>query len=218
MTTQYYNIVPGQHIPNVDAGLIYGVVPVQWMSFTGEHMDTYNQLDWTVTNQVDVSHYEIERKLSDSGNFETIGKLLSMGDETEVVDYNYPDYDLEYTGVYYYRIKQIDNDGEYSYTDIIAIDVIVERPDAPAARMYPNPMVDAYTLEVNTFSDNSDINYIILDADGKLVTQQTSLAERVVPGKHIFIMSADKLAPGIYTMRINVGANVITKKMIVVSN
>jgi len=143
---------------------------------------------------------------------------LSHGEETEVVTYAYQDYDVEQSGVYYYRIKQLDNNGDYSLTDIIAIDVIDTRPKTPKASIYPNPMVDAYSLEVKSYKDDSEVSYVILDADGKLVTQRTSLAKDVVAGTHIFMMSADKLAPGIYTMRINVDYHVITKKMIVVSN
>ena len=218
MTTKYYNIVSGAHVPHVDAGLIFGVVPVEWVSFTGENQGSFNQLDWSVASQIDVSHYEVQRSINGVSEFETIGKILSYGSSSEIVGYEYQDYDISRTGQYYYKIKQVDLDGHSSYTEVIVIDIAPIQVELPRASVYPNPMVDDFTLEVETFEDGLNIEYVIMDVDGKLVTKQTRLAETVTAGKHIFLLSAKDLVPGIYTMRINTGPVVVNKKLIVVSN
>ena len=199
MTTQYYNIVPGAHVPNVDAGLIFGVVPVEWMSFTGENQGSFNQLDWSVASQIDVSHYEVERSIDGVSEFETIGKILSYGSSSEVVEYEYQDYDVARAGQYYYKIKQVDLDGNSSYTEVIVIDISPIRVELPKASVYPNPMVDDFTLEVETYEDGLTIEYAIMDVDGKLATKQTRLAETVTAGKHIFMLSAKDLVCLLYT-------------------
>ena len=218
MTTQYYNIVSGQHLPNVDAGLIFGVVPVEWVEFTCENLERFNQLDWQVASQIDVSHYEIERSVGDITSFTTIGKILSYGSSAEIVSYDYQDYDIERSGEYYYRIKQIDLDGNFSYSEVIVIEIESKVITSPKVNIYPNPLVDDFSLEVETYTDGLAIGFAIFDVDGALVQKQKSLAENLPTGKHIFMLNARDLAPGIYTMRVTSGLSVTNKKLIVVSN
>ena len=79
-------------------------------------------------------------------------------------------------------------------------------------------MIDEFSLEIETFEDGLNINYAIMDVEGKLVQKHTNLAESIAAGKHIFMLSAKDLTPGIYTMRISTGALVVNKKLIVVNN
>ena len=79
-------------------------------------------------------------------------------------------------------------------------------------------MADEFTLEVETYVDGLPIEYTIMDVDGKLVTKRTSLTEAVSAGKHIFLLSAKELTPGIYTMKLSAGNTIVNKKLIVVSN
>jgi len=218
MTTAFYNIVPGEHIPNVDAGLVFGAVPVEWMTFDGENRESFNHLEWSVTSQINVSHYEVERSINNAGNFTSIGKVLAIGESSEVIFYDYEDYDIEETGTYYYRIKQLDLNGDASFTDVVVIEIEAEIRIETTAAIYPNPLVADYTLEVELGEDAVDLSYEIYDADAKLVTRSTILAESLMQGKHIFMMSAQELTPGIYTMKISAGRSLINKKMIVVSN
>jgi len=218
MTTKYYNIVPGEHIPNVDAGLVFGAVAVDWVDFVGENRNTFNLLEWKVTNESNVSHYEVQRSLDNVGGFETIGKVLSFGNSNEIVDYEYEDYDIEKSANYYYRIKQLDINGAYSYTDVITIEIKSDRVTRIKALVYPNPMVNEFTLEIDIPQDDVTLEYELLDTDGKLVRSNTQLNSNINAGKHIFMIDVSDLTPGIYNIRLNAGQASVNKKLIIVSN
>jgi len=126
-TTKYYNVTSGEHIGFVDAGLILGAVPVTWLDFRGS----------LANNNI---HYEIERSLASSQEFETIGKVLSQNLGINELNYLYEDYDISSSGTYYYRIKQIDLDGSYSYSETIAIEIQARFGQAKAS-IYPNPII-----------------------------------------------------------------------------
>ena len=218
MTTKYYDVKAGEHTAHVDAGLILGVVPVTWSDFYGEQRTGHNWLQWDLAMEFNVSHYEIERSINSINDFTSIGKTLSLGDSSAPSSYNFEDYNIFEVGVYYYRIKQHDINGDYSYSEIIALDTRAVRFSPASAKIYPNPSIGEFSLEIDVFEDQASIDYMIYNSNGVLATAKKSLAKSVSFGSHIFLVDETQLTPGVYTIHLNIGSTVLQKKLIVINN
>ncbi|MCZ2140946.1 MAG: lamin tail domain-containing protein, partial [Bacteroidia bacterium] len=76
-------------------------------------------LKWNTINEINVSHFEIEKK-DMQGNFQKISSIKAKGNSKE--EQNYSDIDFSpYSGVNYYRLKTIDHDGKYTYSNIVRV-------------------------------------------------------------------------------------------------
>jgi hypothetical protein len=95
-------------------------LPVTWLDFVA-HENEFGEvvLDWSTASEKDNEKFEIERSV-DGMNFERLGSTLGNGTTTAISKYQYIDrFPLE--GLTYYKIKQIDFDGNYDYSNMVAI-------------------------------------------------------------------------------------------------
>ena len=109
------------------------VLPVALINFTAA-IETCNtvMLNWKVANAVDFSHFEIERS-TDGINYRQVALVFY---DNAFTDYTYKD-NNPVTGIYYYRLKMIDNAGTYKYSSIIS--VRVNSCNDRIILLYPNP-------------------------------------------------------------------------------
>ena len=99
--------------------------PVTLSSFDAELMkENRITLNWTTASEINSSHFEIERKLERQEDFEYIGKVAAATESTNNLNYNFLDrpYSPEETYVYY-RLKMVDLDGSFEYSDIKAVKI-----------------------------------------------------------------------------------------------
>ncbi|MBL7763581.1 MAG: T9SS type A sorting domain-containing protein, partial [Chitinophagaceae bacterium] len=109
------------------------IIPVKWISFKGSITEGQHvRLDWKVA-EYEVSGYEIE-KSTDAVSFTKIGTVPAQGDGLN--SYHFTDELL--TQKAYYRIKQIDNSGTFSYSAII----LIQNKQDNKVTLYPNPVID----------------------------------------------------------------------------
>ena len=111
-------------------------VPVELTSFTGIANNGTVELNWTTASETNNQMFEIQRQSSGS-EFTTIGFVSGHGTTTETQQYNYVDRTVS-TGIYSYRLKQIDFDGTYEYSDAVEVDVQAPLEFA-LDQNYPNP-------------------------------------------------------------------------------
>ncbi len=212
MTTKVYNLMPGQHIPNVDAGIVYSVLSVEWLNFWGENRGAHNFLEWQVSDDLDVSHYEIERSLESADNFEFLAKELSLQRENAIT-YNFEDFDIEAASVFYYRIKEVNIDGSYEYSKIISIS---REENDLSIDVYPNPVVDELTLDLSSDKFVSELKVDIYNAQGQLMQNNAVIDLDVPKGRKLYKLAVSKYPPGVYTLNINMDGFESTKKVLVV--
>lgn len=94
-------------------------LPLDWLAFTATPFPRRVELQWVTTNQVNTSHFEIQR--SDNAlQFKSIGTLPAAGFASYPISYPFVDKN-PLNGISYYRIKQIDFDGAYSFSDVRAV-------------------------------------------------------------------------------------------------
>ena len=218
MTTNFYDIQSGEHQANVDAGFIVGTVPVEWLGLTVTGNNRSNLITWNLAMELNVSHYEVERSINNIATFEKIGEVLSLGDSFEETAYSFNDFDLEETGAYYYRAKQVDKNGEFSYSEIAVIEVKAETGKTLTAGIFPNPSNGQFALEVETGNEIDELNFEIYNSNGQLVRTKNQLGAGLETGKHIFIVDDLKLTPGVYNLKLTAGNNLIYKKLLIVRN
>ncbi len=130
-------------------------LPVRLISFSGKKIESGNQLNWLTANEINASHFEIER--SENGKvFEKIGEVKANGGPAEKVNYEFVDQvpppgvgATDASGLY--RLKMIDFDGKFDYSKIISI-----KNDASQfskLKIYPNPAISV--LNIENMSENT---------------------------------------------------------------
>ncbi|WP_175489268.1 T9SS type A sorting domain-containing protein [Neolewinella agarilytica] len=161
-------------------------LPLDFISFSAEKIKTGNQLNWEIGNQTDNSHFEILRG-SDLSDFQSIGRVE---DEAGRNDYQFLDTRVA-NQTLYYKIKQVDIDGRFSFSNIISME---SGPESLV--LYPNPVG-----QNEYFNIESQKGYEIFNSKGILLKSGTEK-----------IIKMD-LAKGVYFVKQNGSSRV--KKFIV---
>lgn len=170
-----------------NASLDCTVLPVRWLAFEAELVDTEVALHWTTASVQDNDHFDIERS-QDGIQFEPIGAVPAVGFSQGASHYEFLDR-APHTGLNYYRIRQVDLDGTFSFSQIRVIDLL-RRNDGILA--LPNPgsgLVDIRLTDIGSVAFLS-----VLDATGREVLR------RSVTSDHIGF-DASSLASGSYVLR-----------------
>ncbi|MGB3130766.1 MAG: T9SS type A sorting domain-containing protein [Saprospiraceae bacterium] len=123
-------------------------------------------------------------------------------------DYVYDDYDLSLDGIYYYRIKQVDKDGLYTYSKVIAIKK--SNNHLLNVEIYPNPVREIMKVEIEIGMDGN-IESEILDETGRTVLEP-SFAGYKKSGKFSFDIDLGILASGTYILKIKNPHGIVNKK------
>lgn len=94
-------------------------LPLDWLSFTATSFPEKVDLQWVTTNQVNTSHFEVQRS-ENALQYHSIGTLPAAGYASYPITYDFADHKPLY-GTTYYRIKQVDFDGAYTFSEVKAV-------------------------------------------------------------------------------------------------
>ncbi len=133
--------------------IAYNSVPVELTSFNASTNGDGNiNLNWSTATETNNQGFEIERK-SINNEFEKIGYVTGYGTTTEPKSYSFTD-DKISTGKYSYRLRQIDFDGTFEYSNEIEIEVSI--PNEYFLRQnYPNPFNPTTKIKYTISSDGN---------------------------------------------------------------
>ncbi len=189
------------------ANLVTGPVPVTLIQFNGQLQQNTAQLYWKVENEINFSHYQIERSIN-GNHFIAIGTVTARGVSLPT-NYHFTDDQLPGNPVIYYRLKMIDMDGHYRYSNSIILrkNLITQNK---LVSINPNPFVNKLTLQYESVT-NEDILAGIFNSKGQLVKQ---LKFTATTGTNQFYISGSQLASGVYTLRLKTNSQVIIQKII----
>jgi len=132
---------------------------------------------------------EIERLLEDENEFTQIGEVIGAGNSNSLVDYSFVDESAVPVGNHCYRLKQVDFDGQYEYSEVQCVSLKGEK----TASIYPNPFTNEIIITDYATETASEVE--VTDLQGNVLIQ-ASLDSDV---NHI---SAADLAPGTYFVRV----------------
>jgi hypothetical protein len=194
----------------LDNFAIYGmiIVPVELTSFAAVIADDNVQLNWTTATEINNQGFEVERSTA-NGEFEKVGFVPGHGTTTDIQTYSYVDSKVA-SGNYTYRLKQIDFNGTFEYSDVVAVEVTVPL-EFTLEQNYPNPFnpstVIKYSIPENGF--------VTLDVYNLLGEKVGSLVNGVQEaGRYEINFDASNLASGIYVYSLKAGSFTSVKKML----
>lgn len=176
----------------ISAGPSGEVLPLDLLSFNGTNKGEYNQLNWITDNEVNFSHFELE-KSRDGYNYETLTNIPSNGLSNVRNSYSFNDNNP--SQINYYRLKSIDLDGSYSYSNVIVIETKLE---TNIGTLYPNPTSDIIKYSFNS-ETNEKLEIKVLDVVGKVVLRVETELE---VGNNTIPISLSELPSGTYTIQI----------------
>lgn len=193
--------IPGNSSSTGPIGVSFNdpVLPVSLIRFDATAKNGYNLIHWTTAYETQAHHFEIESSY-DNVSYEKLESILAKGESSESSDYFYKDYTSVNETTIYYRLKQIDNNGEVSFSKIIT----VTNNQKLTLKVYPNPANNSLFVE-------SSVPYnqlALVDLLQKPILTFTKTNEN-----NQFDISS--IAPGVYFLIIHFDNTVVAQKLIV---
>lgn len=149
-----------------------GALPVRWISFTAKRLHESILLNWSTSMEVNNSHYEIECS-EDGLSFSKVARVDAVSFVSNVNSYSFLDNNPPFSNAYY-RVRQVDKDGTFSYSSIISVDInLLEQ-----FKSWSNSELGILYLQVPQSLQGASLLQVY-DASGKLV-----LNRQVLPGKN----------------------------------
>ncbi len=171
------------------------IIPVELTSFTASVNNNDVTLNWATASELNNNGFQVERK--SNGEFEPIGFVPGFGTTSETKTYSFSDANLN-PGVYSYRLKQIDYDGSFEYSDPVEVTIIV--PDVYSLHQnYPNPF-NPTTKITFTLAANANVTLKVFDILGQEV--MTLINNDLTAGVHNYDFDAASFNSGVYFYRI----------------
>ncbi len=178
------------------------VLPVELISFSGYHENRMNYLNWNTATELNNDKFIVERSTDLSEEFVAIAEVKGAGTTNQPSDYAAVDSNPE-NGVNYYRLKQVDFDGSFEYSNVIAIASEYGEDYA----LYPNPTKDYLNYAFNSDKKQS-VTIILKDLMGRVVAQYS---EDVSEGNAAIQLDLTSLVAGNYFITVFHGNNEVIK-------
>ncbi len=185
---------------------VIGALPVELTTFTAELENEETLLSWTTASELNNEGFEIQRSM-DARSWEKIGWIKGAQNSQLEKQYNYIDRKPE-VEMNYYRLKQLDFDGEFEYSDLVN----VELRKKGILILIPNPSLHYRELSFTIQQPASEVFLQIYDSRGKEVYREDLGAKS--KGNHE-VKLQEKFPPGIYTITIQQKEEVEFVKMMV---
>ncbi len=167
------------------------VVALDLTRFTGQQVNDMINLNWTTANEINVSHFEVERSV-DGNTFSQIGSVNSIGNNSNT----YTNYQLTdpspLKGINFYRLKQVDKDGQFKYSAIVP--VVFNYSIVKELKINPNPVINQLNIAL-TLSESASLVCKIYTAEGR---QVKVLYARSATGRNIVSSDVSDLSAGMY--------------------
>lgn len=217
VTPGSYNVTitnpDGQSLTGVNLLEITDPVPVELTSFSGTAIGSSVKLIWNTATEVNNYGFEIERTAQSTERqaWEKIGFINGSGNSNSPKSYTYEDKNLT-AGKYSYRLKQIDNDGQFEYSKTIGVDLNGVKK-FELSQNYPNPFNPNTTIKFN-IPEAGNVKLSLFDILGQEL--RTLVNEFKESGVHTINFDASELNSGMYIYKIESNGNTLTRKMTLV--
>jgi uncharacterized delta-60 repeat protein len=183
-------------------------LPVELTSFTASTTGSTVKLNWQTATEVNNYGFEILRS-AQNDKWEKIGFAQGHGNSNSPKEYSFTD-NPKGGNSFKYRLKQIDFDGKYEYSDVVEVNL--GTPANFAVRQnYPNPFNPTTKIKYQ-LPQNSFVTIKVFDAIGREV--KTLVNQHETTGFHEISFNGKELSSGMYIYRIQSGKFIQTKKML----
>jgi hypothetical protein len=186
-----------------DAGVIGVITLPARLEFSAIKQGTAARLNWKVTQEDNVARYELERS-SDGSNYLTVNSQSRSGNNL------YQHIDIQpVQGLNYYRVKIVDNDGRYSYSEVRVL--LFGRNGQ--VLVFPNPATEVVFVQLPENWQHTKVKLDLYNQAGQLV-----LSKQQVQANQVEKLNVSHLARGIYTLRLQSEEKNVEVRKIQLSN
>jgi hypothetical protein len=182
------------------------VLPVELVSFTAKKVGTINVLNWQTASEKNNSHFDIERSINGENNWTSIGTVKGNGNSVITQNYNFTDNTP--LSISYYRLKQIDFDGRFEYSNVVS--VIGKSSKFNIASIAPNPTKESSNILLES-ATNETVSVTLFDVSGRVVLSQNA---SITEGPNFLTLNMMQLNNGIYFMTIRNKDAVLNQRII----
>ena len=189
-------------------------LPVELSSFSAVQLGTSVLLIWKTETEINNYGFDVERTDDFNGStqqWKKVGFVVGNGNSSSPKNYSFKD-DPAVGSKYYYRLKQIDSDGQTEYSNIISVDIKVPNQYA-LYQNYPNPFNPTTNITYNLPSDGN-VTLKIYDMLGSEVI--TLINDNQKTGVYTIPFNASDLASGIYICKMSSGNYSSSIKMMLI--
>lgn len=169
-------------------------LPVAWLYFKGKTVAKDNILEWATANEQNSKQFDVERSLNGT-SFNKIGIVRAAGNSNQTNTYQYTDQNIDRLNseAMFYRLKQIDIDGKFKYSNIVRLRY--SENNIVNTIVYPNPTRGSVTIVVG---DNALVGSaaVLYDINGRLL-------ENIKITANTQAIDLSKYVNGIYFIRLN---------------
>jgi hypothetical protein len=154
--------------------------------------DSKGLLNWTTSTEQNNKGFEVQKSVGNGQDFRTIGFVGTRakdGNSNTEISYSFEDADIKAGTMHYYRLKQVDFDGKFTYSAIKSI-----KPGSIESNLsvYPNPSQGSFTL--TTGAASGKVNVFLLDNTGRVINQYMNVSSSNT--------KFNNLKKGFYTLKI----------------
>ncbi len=178
-------------------------VPVELISFNASSNGEIVFLNWKTATEVNNYGFEVERASSLTSpilSWERIGFVSGNGNSNSPKEYNFTDKSHKQCGLYLYRLKQLDADGKFEYSEVV--EVMIEAPISYTLNQnYPNPFNPSTTIEYALPMD-SKVSLELYSIVGEKIADLVNLEQSTGFYAYQFSISNLKLTSGIYLYKL----------------
>ena len=190
------------------------LLPVTYTSFTATVASNNNvELNWTTENEINNSHFEVERSFGNGEGFTSIGsvsKSALLGAGKHAYRYSDDAKELKGRGVIFYRLKQVDVDGKYKYSEVLAVKL--QSKNDGSLQVFPNPFADKLELRFSVSVD-AMAEIRIVSVTGKVVLINRT---RVNKGPvQVKVGGLQQLTPGAYIAQLVIDGTVLESQKVI---
>ena len=183
-------------------------LPVELTSFAAKVQGTSVKLEWKSATEVNSYGYEIQKKTGEN-NWTKVGFVEGAGNSNSPKKYSFVDKNLVGGTKFVYRLKIIDIDGSFEYSDEINVEVKPSKFEL--MQNYPNPFNPTTNIRF-TLPESQNVKLDVYNMLGEKVA--TLLDRKMEAGFHSVNFDASQLSNGIYIYRLQAGNNVQVRKML----
>jgi hypothetical protein len=171
------------------------LLPLSFLDFSAVENEGKTFLSWVTASEYQNDYFDIEKSV-DGNLFYSIGKVNKSSSNLQNAKYSFIDAGISST-IVYYRIKQIDLDGKFSYSTVINLKR--KTSDTKLISIYPNPIHDKINIRLKAISNSTSVLKITNEFGQLVYTQSVKL----VNGQNeMVITKPNNLTKGVYTLQI----------------
>jgi Secretion system C-terminal sorting domain len=186
-------------------------LPVELTIFTAKASGNEVQLNWETKTEVNNYGFDVEKRVNE-GEWNSIGFVEGNGNSNSPKEYSFIDKELFAGGSKFnYRLKQIDTDGSFSYSDEVEVEIVPDEYEL--SQNYPNPFNPTTTIRFS-LPKAAMVSIKIYDILGRFVTEIANADYEA--GFHKVVFDASSYPSGVYLYRIeSINFNSIKKMLLI---